>query len=100
MTWLKRNLVLLLTVVVPTVAAILYYGFVASDVFISESRFLVRSPQHQSHGGFFGDLLQGTGINRSQDDTYSVHDYVLSRDALHELDERLGVRKQFTSKSI
>jgi capsular polysaccharide transport system permease protein len=98
--WLKRNLVLLLTVVVPTVAAILYYGFVASDVFISESRFLVRSPQHQSNGGFFGELLQGTGITRSQDDTYSVHDYVLSRDALHELDEKLGVRNQFASKSI
>jgi capsular polysaccharide transport system permease protein len=100
MTWLKRNLVLVLTVVAPTLAAILYYGFIASDVYISESRFLVRSPQHQSHGGIFGEFLQGTGITRSQDDTYSVHDYVLSRDALHELDEKLGVRNQFSNRSI
>jgi len=88
MTWLKRNLVFLLTVVVPTIAAILYYGFVASDVFISESRFLVRSPQKQTQGGMFGQLLQGTGLSHSQDDTYSIHDFILSRDALKELDER------------
>jgi capsular polysaccharide transport system permease protein len=100
MTRLKRHIALVLTVIVPTCAAILYYGLVASDVFISESRFLVRSPQHQSQGGLFGQILQGTGISRSQDDTYSVHDYVLSRDALHELDEKLGVRNKFARKSI
>src|ERR1700730_16072085 len=98
--WLKRNLVLLLTVVVPTVAAILYYGSVASDIFISESRFLVRSPQHQNQGGMFGQFLQGTGLSHSQDDTYSVHDFILSRDALKELDEKAGVRKAFMSKAI
>jgi capsular polysaccharide transport system permease protein len=100
MAWFKRNLVLVLTVVVPTVAAILYYGFVASDVFISESRFLVRSPQKQTQGGMFGQLLQGTGLSHSQDDTYSIHDFILSRDALKELDEKVSVRKAFMSKVI
>jgi capsular polysaccharide transport system permease protein len=98
--WLKKNIVLLLTVIVPTCAAILYYGLIASDVYISESRFLVRSPQHPMQGGFVGQLLQGSGITRSQDDTYSVHDYILSRDALHELDAKLGVRNAFTSKKV
>jgi capsular polysaccharide transport system permease protein len=98
--WLKNHLVLLLTVVVPTFVAILYYGLVASDVYISESRFLVRSPQHQTQGGVFGQLLQGTGLSRSQDDTYSVHDFILSRDALHELDRSAGVRNAFMSKQI
>ncbi len=100
MAWIKRNLVLVLTVIVPTVAAIIYYGLVASDVFISESRFLVRSPQHQSQGGMFGQLLQGTGLTHSQDDTYSIHDFILSRDALKELDEKVAVRRAFMSKSI
>jgi len=100
MAWLKRNLVLVLTVIVPTVAAILYYGFVASDVFISESRFLVRSPQKQTQGGMFGQLLQGTGLSHSQDDTYSIHDFILSRDALKELDEKVAVRKAFASKAV
>jgi capsular polysaccharide transport system permease protein len=99
-TWIKKNVVLLLTVIVPTCAAILYYGLIASDVFISESRFLVRSPQHQTQGGVFGQILQGSGLTHSQDDTYSVHDYILSRDALRELDATAGVRKAFTSKRV
>jgi capsular polysaccharide transport system permease protein len=99
-TWLKKNIALVMTVIVPTCVAIFYYGFFASDVFISESRFLVRSPQHQSQSGLFGEILQGSGLSHSQDDTYSVHDYILSRDALRELDTKLGVRKAFESKRV
>jgi capsular polysaccharide transport system permease protein len=99
-TWLRKNIVLLLTVIVPTCLAILYYGFIASDVFVSESRFLVRSPQRPMQGGFVGELLQGSGITHSQDDAYSVHDYILSRDALRELDATAEVRKAFTSKQV
>jgi capsular polysaccharide transport system permease protein len=100
MAWLKKHLTLVLTVIVPTCAAILYFGLFASDVFISESRFLVRSPEHPAQGGFVGQLLQGSGISHSQDDAYSVHDYILSRDALHELDAKAEVRKAFTSKQV
>jgi capsular polysaccharide transport system permease protein len=99
-TWLKKNIVLLLTVITPTFAAVLYYAFIASDVYISESRFLVRSPQHPTQGGFVGQLLQGSGITHSQDDAYSVHDYILSRDALRELDAKAEVRKAFNSKQV
>jgi capsular polysaccharide transport system permease protein len=98
--WFKIHLTLVLTVIVPTCAAILYYGLFASDVYISESRFLVRSPQHPMQGGFVGELLQGSGISHSQDDAYSVHDYILSRDALRELDAKAEVRKAFTSKQV
>jgi capsular polysaccharide transport system permease protein len=90
---------MLLTVIIPTALAGLYYGPIASDVYISESRFVVRSPQRQAQTGLSA-LLQGTGFSRSQDDTYSVHDYVLSRDALAELDQQLAVRKAFTSREI
>ena len=100
MTWLKRHIVFVLTVLAPTCIAILYYGFFASDVFISESRFLVRSPQQPMQNGFVGELLQGSGITHSQDDTYSVHDYILSRDALRELDAKLGLRNAFASKEV
>lgn len=92
------NWIFLLTVCVPTVLASVYFGLIASDVYISESRFVVRNPQRQMQTGL-GALLQNTGFTRSQDDTYSVHDYVLSRDALAELDRQLGVRKAYSSKS-
>jgi len=99
-TWIKRNLVFAITVLVPTSLAIVYYALITSDVYISESRFLVRSPQRPVPSGIFGEILQGTGITRSQDDTYSVRDFILSRDALNELDKTLAVRKAFSSKKI
>jgi capsular polysaccharide transport system permease protein len=65
-------------------------------VYISESRFLVRSQQRPAQTGLVGELLQSSGLSHSQDDTYSVRDYILSRDALKELDQKLGVRKIFS----
>lgn len=102
--WARRLLrrlgwVFVLTVALPTAAAALYYGVVASDIYISESRFVVRSP-HRSVPTGLGALLQGTALSRSQDDTYSVHDYIRSRDALRELDETLGVRKHYAQGSL
>ncbi len=93
----RFNWIFILTVVLPTTIATLYYGLIASDVYISESRFVVRSPQRQVQTGLSA-LLQGSGFSRSQDDTYSVHDFVLSRDALTELDQKLGVRKAYASQ--
>jgi capsular polysaccharide transport system permease protein len=87
------------TVLLPTASALLYFGLIASDVYISESRFVVRSPQRQSQTGLSA-LLQGTGFARAQDDTYSVTDYALSRDALRELDRRLNVRAAYSSPEI
>nr|WP_031329557.1 MULTISPECIES: capsule polysaccharide export protein [Ralstonia] len=85
---LKRvNRLFLGTVVVPTVLASVYFGFIASDIYVSESRFVVRSPQRQSQSGSLSALLQGTGFSRAQDDTYPVIDYIESRDALKELNQ-------------
>ncbi|CAB3789279.1 hypothetical protein LMG28614_02844 [Paraburkholderia ultramafica] len=81
------NRIFALTVVGPTAIAIAYFGLIASDVYVSESRFVVRSPQRQSQTSVVGALLQGTGFSRAQDDTYPVIDYIQSRDALKELNQ-------------
>ena len=94
--WFRRNIVFVVTVLVPTLTAIVYYSLFASDVYISESRFIVRTPQKPAQTGLLGDLLQSTGITHSQDDTYAVRDFILSRDAVKELDEKLGIRKLYT----
>jgi len=101
---LKRALrrfdaIFLVTVALPTALAAIYFGLIASDVYISETRFVVRSPQRQAQTGL-GALLQGTGFSRAQDDTYSVHDFILSRDALRELDEKLKLRAAFSAEQI
>lgn len=95
----RINRLFLLTVVVPTVLATIYFGLIASDVYVSESRFVVRSPDKQMGSGL-GALLKGAGFSRAQDDSYTVHDYVLSRDALKEINDKLGVGKAFASGNV
>jgi capsular polysaccharide transport system permease protein len=99
-SWVHRHWLFVAMVAAPTVAAVLYYGLVASDVYVSESRFLVRSPQHQTPSGLVGQLLQSSGISHSQDDTYAVRDYILSRDALKELDDKLNLHAAFSSSDV
>ena len=91
--------IFILTVLAPTLLALIYYALIASDVYISESRFVVRNPQRQLQTGL-GAFLQNTGFTRSQDDTYSVHDYIMSRDALAELNRQLAVRKAYSSTAV
>ncbi len=92
----RLNRIFMFTVLVPTLLATVYYGLIATDVYISESHFVVRSPQKQSQSGILGTILQGTGISgSSQDGAYPLQDFMLSRDALQELDKELDLRKAF-----
>ncbi|KAI3590491.1 Capsular polysaccharide export system inner membrane protein KpsE [Cupriavidus sp. U2] len=95
-----RNLdrLLVCTVIIPTILATVYYGLIASDVYISESRFVVRSPEKESQASLVGALLQSTGFSRSQDDIYAVNDYVLSRDALSVLNQDDYFLKAYSTK--
>jgi capsular polysaccharide transport system permease protein len=96
---LFRNRLFLATTVIPTAIAILYFGVWASDVYISESRFVIRSPERQSSSPI-GLILKGAGFTRSEDDTYAIQDFILSRDALKSLDDRLHLRKAFSSRTV
>ncbi|KVL53031.1 hypothetical protein WT01_27190 [Burkholderia cepacia] len=92
------NRLFALTVIVPTTLSILYYGLVASDVYVSESRFVVRSAQQQPKMGVVGALLEGSGISRSEDNTYPVIDYIQSRDALRELNQDNYILKSYSNQ--
>src|ERR1700735_478288 len=98
---LRRHWLFAVMVLAPTLGASVYFGRIASDVYVSESRFLVRNSQHQSSSGLVGDLLQSTGLGGHSDNaSSSVHDYILSRDALKELDEKLDMRKSFSKPDV
>lgn len=98
-TTLFQNKLLLVTTIIPTALAILYFGLIASDVYISESRFVVRSPERQSTSPL-GLILKGAGFSKAQDDSYTVQDYVLSRDALKALNDELKIKDAYSSSSI
>lgn len=96
---LLRNRLFLATTLVPTALSIVYFGFIASDVYVSESRYVVRSPERQAASPL-GLILKGAGFSRAQDDSYAVQDFILSRDALQALDRELEVKKSFSDSSV
>lgn len=91
-----RLTVYLLAVVGPTLVVGAYYTLIAAPIYVSESSFVVRMAAPPS-SNLFGSLLQNSGITRSQDDTFSVQEYIRSRQALKELGERLPMRTIFGS---
>lgn len=93
------NRLFLSTVVLPTLLCAVYFARIASDVYISESSFVIRGPERQAATPL-GMILKGAGFTRSQDDGYAVQDFILSRDALRALNERLGLRNAFANKDV
>lgn len=90
----------LLTVIVPTTLAILYYGFLASDVYISESQFVVRSPDKPTTSGLGLMLKTAAGFSNSGDEVYSAKAFVESRDALRALNENGEFKRAYSRPSI
>ena len=89
----------LLTVVVPTALAVLYFGLFASNVYISESRFVVRSPDKPATSGL-GVLLKSAGFSTAGDEIFAAHEFVQSRDALKELNRDNAVVRAFGNSSV
>jgi capsular polysaccharide transport system permease protein len=75
----------------PTLIAGVYYFAIASDLYLSEAQFIVRSPKQVQASGI-GALLQSTGLGRAADDTAAVQDFVMTRDAVRELEQQNGLR--------
>jgi capsular polysaccharide transport system permease protein len=91
---------LLLCVVIPTAIAALYFGILASDIYVSESSFIVRGAQPSAPAGALGSLLQSANLTRSLDDAHAVHDYIASRDALHGVDATLHLAEVYGNVAI
>ncbi|WP_426265190.1 hypothetical protein [Sphingomonas sp. PWP1-2] len=95
----KIDRVLMITVIIPTILAVVYFGLLASDVYISESRFVVRSPDKSSSTGL-GVLLKSTGFSNGGDEVYAAESFILSRDALVALNKHDAYRKAYSDPSI
>lgn len=89
----------LVAVVLPTLVSILYFGVLASDVFISESRFVVRSPDKPAASGL-GMLLKSSGFTNAGDEIYAAQDFVLSRDALQAVNKDKAFAKAYSADSV
>lgn len=96
---IKANKLFLATVVAPSLLAVAYFGFLASDVYISESRFVVKSPEAKRPTGI-GALLDTAGFSSSGDEISAARSYVISRDALAALERDGGFRKAYEGSEV
>jgi capsular polysaccharide transport system permease protein len=95
----RADKLFVLAVLLPTFLAILYYGLFASDVYVSESQFVVRSPDKPATTGL-GVLLKSTGFSNAGDEVYAAQDYVRSRDALRALNKNQAVARAYGNDRI
>jgi capsular polysaccharide transport system permease protein len=96
-TWLVKHRWLALFVGLPTLLASLYYGFVASDVYVSQSTFVLKSPNQKSTPTLsLANLVQTSGLSGGQEQTKEVVQYIRSRDALSDLQKTTKVREKFS----
>lgn len=99
--WRRINRLFLVLVALPTLVSGLYFGLIASDVYISQSKFVIYNPQTPTPASGLGGLLQGVGLgNTSSTAANAVHDYLLSRDALGDLQHTLHYRQMVSRPGI
>lgn len=96
---LRRRRWFIIFVVLPVLLATVYYGLLASDMYQSEARFVIKTAQKQVQAPTIASLIQSSGLSSGQDQTNEVIDYIESRDALRDLEKQTDVRGRFANKS-
>lgn len=96
--WVRKRRWFLVIVVAPTLLAAFYYGLIASDIYVSESRFVIKSPdEKRGQMSTLANLVQTTGLSGGQEQTNEVLTFVRSRDALRKLGDDVNLRAMFAS---
>jgi capsular polysaccharide transport system permease protein len=92
---LRLPFLFIFVVVAPNLLAIYYFLAVASPIYVSEARFVLRTPSQPSISAVprLGAMLQGVGLKPADTDAFAVHAYILSRNAVAELDKGRALRR-------
>jgi capsular polysaccharide transport system permease protein len=85
---------------VPTLFAIIYYGFMASDMYVSEAKVAVRSAKSGLSTNGLTALLSSPVLSSGGQDSMVVMDYVSSLDIVDKLNERADFLRHYSSESI
>ena len=83
-------------VLIPNLWVAIYYGLIASDRYVSEAEFVVRGVSSSRMTGL-DTLFRSLGIARTVDDTNVVESYILSRDAVRDLQASVHLSDKFSN---
>ena len=73
----------------PTLLAGVYFFAIASDLYSSEVKFIVRGPNKVPTSAISAMLSASSAVS---EDAYAVHEYVMSRDAVRRLEREVDLR--------
>jgi len=95
--WLRRSFIA--CVLAPVFVSIVYFGFLASDQFLSETRFAVRGATELIPGS---DALAASGLGalagmNVNQDAYIIADYVQSNSMIEDLSSKIDLRALFSN---
>ena len=90
----------LIMVGLPTLLTGIYFGLVATDVFVSETRYAIRTGEQAPATGLLASMLGPAATTRAGDDASIVRDYILAHDMLDELDRRLDMRGHYSAATV
>ena len=94
LNFIKNNLLFFYLFIVPTLIAAVYFFVIAKDIYITESKFIVKTTENQSLlPESFTQMAFGTNTNK---ESYSVHDYILSRDSLNDLNKKYFIKEKYS----
>lgn len=96
---IKRRVWFVLFVVLPTLLAVLYYGLIASDQYVTESRFVIKAPnQRAPQVTSLANLIQTTGMSFGLEQTNEVLDYLRSRAAVSDVSKKVDLKALFQNR--
>src|SRR4051794_7142267 len=98
-SWVAKHRWLALFVGLPTLLAAVYYGLIASPIYISQSTFVIKSPGQKAAPSLsLANLVQTTGLSAGQEQTKEVIGYIRSRTGLQDLQAQTDVRTKFSNR--
>jgi capsular polysaccharide transport system permease protein len=98
-SWIVKHRWLALFVGLPTLLSTIYYGFIASPIYVSQSSFVIKSPGQKSAPTLsLANLVQTSGLSAGQEQTKEIVGYIRSRTGLQDLQSQIDVRRRFSNR--
>lgn len=98
---LSRHRWIALFVGLPTLLAILYYGLIATPMYVSQSSFVIKSPGQKSTPTLsLANIVQTSGLSSGQEQTKEILQYIRSRNALRDLEKQTDIRGKYAGMGV
>jgi capsular polysaccharide transport system permease protein len=89
-----------LFVLLPSLVGAIYFGLIASDRYVAEARYAIRTGSQAPMGGFIESIVTSSLGGNTRQDAEIVRSFVLSLEMLEQLGRRFDLRAHYESSEI